>query len=317
MKMKILTPIFLILTFLALSACSNNVNLNKNSQNKDTRTIYTTIYPLQYFAERIGGGNINVELIIPSGSDAHTFEPTTKTMVSLAESDAFIYTGTGLEGFANSIIDAVKNEDVLIVNATNNVDIIKAKETENDAEEDSEEHEEETDRDPHFWLEPKRSISAALNIKNALVQLIPDQKEEIEKNFNSLKMDLEQVDSEFINMVNNAQNKNFLVSHSAYGYWEDSYGLKQIGISGLSPSDEPSQKQLIDLINLVKENNITYIFFEENSTTKIAETVQRETGTKILTLYNLESISDQNRSNNEDYISLMKKNIQALKQGLN
>lgn len=75
-------------------------------------------------------------------------------------------------------------------------------------------------------------------------------------------------------MVNESDNKTFIVSHSAYGYWEDAYGLKQIGISGLSPTDEPSQKQMVDIIDTVKKDNIEYIFFEENVTNKIAEIVK-------------------------------------------
>ncbi|MDM5306989.1 zinc ABC transporter substrate-binding protein [Peribacillus frigoritolerans] len=125
------------------------------------------------------------------------------------------------------------------------------------------------------------------------------------------------MNSEFENMVNESDNKTFIVSHSAYGYWEDAYGLKQIGISGLSPTDEPSQKQMVDIIDTVKKDNIEYIFFEENVTNKIAEIVKNEAGVEALTLQNLESITDENLKNDEDYFVIMRQNIEALKKSLN
>ncbi|WP_353051534.1 metal ABC transporter solute-binding protein, Zn/Mn family [Peribacillus frigoritolerans] len=125
------------------------------------------------------------------------------------------------------------------------------------------------------------------------------------------------LNSEFENMVNESDNKTFIVSHSAYGYWEDAYGLKQIGISGLSPTDEPSQKQMVDIIDTVKKDNIEYIFFEENVTNKIAEIVKNEAGVEALTLQNLESITDENLKNDEDYFVIMRQNIEALKKSLN
>ena len=155
----------------------------------------------------------------------------------------------------------------------------------------------------------------AENIKNTLVQLDPDNKKAFEENFTALKKDLEALDADFKEMAETAGNKKFLVSHSAYGYWDDAYGLEQIAVTGLSPTDEPSQSELVEIIDLVNKDNLKYIYFEPNLTNKIAETVQKETGTKTLTLYNLESLTKENIESGDDYLSVMKKNIEALNQG--
>jgi zinc transport system substrate-binding protein len=320
----------------ALAACNSATQTESDGENtSDKLKIYTTIYPMQYFTERIGGEYVITENLVPPGADAHSVEVTTKTMVDVAESDALIYTGTGVEGFADAVIDSLEKEDVIIVNASENVSFIGAVETEehneeaeestheehdeeNHSEETAEEHEEHTsDKDPHVWLDPERAIVMAENIKNALVELKPARKQEFEDNFSTFKTELEDLDTEFNNMVESSKTKTFIVSHSAYGYWEDAYGLKQIGISGLSPTDEPSQKQLSNIIDLVKENNLKYIFFEQNLENNVAEIVKNETSTEALTLHNLESITDENLKNSEDYIAIMKKNIEALKQALN
>ncbi|PRS26207.1 adhesin [Bacillus sp. RJGP41] len=324
MKRKILAlTAFFILVFV-LVAC----NSEKEKENNNGKlVVYTTIYPLKYFIERVGSDLVSVESIVPPGSDAHSVEIDTKTMVKLVESDAFVQTGTGLEAYADSVAEAVKNENVSIVNATEKMNFKNSKETEThseegeehneEKEEDHDEHGEDLDIDPHVWLDPKRAIVMAENIKNALVELQPNNKDEFEKNFSTLKNELEDLNSEFENMVNESDNKTFIVSHSAYGYWEDAYGLKQIGISGLSPTDEPSQKQMVDIIDTVKKDNIEYIFFEENVTNKIAEIVKNEAGVEALTLQNLESITDENIKNDEDYFVIMRQNIEALKKALN
>jgi zinc transport system substrate-binding protein len=276
-------------------------------------------------------------------------------MINVAEGDAFIYTGTGVEGFADAIIDSLKNEDVTIVNSTEKVSFIDAleKHLHNEQEEhDEEHHSEETteehnsnedhegheeheshddheehkeheghnhtsDKDPHVWLDPIRSITIAENIKNALVDMKPEQKQTFEDNFSMLKTELEELDKEFKSMVDNSKTKTFVVSHSAYGYWQDVYGLEQIGINGLSPTNEPSQKQLSAIIDLVRKNDLKYVFFEQNLQNKVAEVVKTETGTDALTLHNLEAITLENIKNSEDYFDIMKENILVLEQALN
>lgn len=335
-----LTLIAAFFLIFALAACNNSeVTSDVQTEKNDKLVVYTTIYPLQFFTEEIGGEFVATKNIVPPGSDAHNVEVTTKTMMELAESDAFIHTGTGLESFSDSVTKAVEKEDVHIANAAENVDFIGAKETDSHTEESEEGHEghveeseetheeeghadehdhgHESDQDPHVWLDPKRSIILAENIKNALTELAPEHKEQFESNFETLKGELEMLHSEFEEMANQAKKKTFLVSHSAYGYWEDAYGLEQIGISGLSPTDEPSQKDLTEIIEMVKEENLKYIFFEPNLTNKVAESVKNETKAEVLTLNNLESITDDNIKNDEDYLVIMRKNIEALSTGLN
>ncbi|MEH7379176.1 zinc ABC transporter substrate-binding protein [Bacillus sp. JJ1533] len=328
--MKNVTIFIVLIGFLMLliAGCSNTDKAN-SGEGRNELHIYTTIYPLQYFTERIGGEFVTVENITPPGTDAHSVEITTKTMAQVAESDAFIHTGTGLEGFADSVAEALENEDVIIVNATEGVTFVDSKEEE-ESHDDHNEHKEEddeeghdkhsdhgTDIDPHVWIDPIRSISIAENIKDKLIDLKPNNKQNFESNFSKLKAELEELDLEFKNMISNTKTKSFVVSHSAYGYWEDAYGVEQIGISGLSPTDEPSQKKLTELIDFVEKNNIKYIFFESNMSNKVAEMVKNETGTEPLTLHNLESISNEDVNDNKNYFVIMRENIEALEKALN
>ncbi|WP_158007642.1 metal ABC transporter solute-binding protein, Zn/Mn family, partial [Bacillus anthracis] len=164
---------------------------------------------------------------------------------------------------------------------------------------------------------PTLAMKQAEKIKNALVALQPDHKQEFEKNFAALQTKFTDLDDQFKSVVANAKTKDILVSHAAYGYWEQRYGLKQIAIAGISASDEPSQKQLADITKTVKEHNLKYILFETFSTPKVASVIQKETGTKVLRLNHLATISEDDAKSNKDYFTLMEENVNTLKEATN
>ncbi|MFD1172727.1 metal ABC transporter solute-binding protein, Zn/Mn family [Oceanobacillus picturae] len=172
------------------------------------------------------------------------------------------------------------------------------------------------DMDPHVWLDPIRAIALAENIKDQLVELKPEEEETFEANFETLKADLENLDTDFHNLIDSKENPEMIVSHAAYGYWEDNYGVVQIPIAGLSSSEEPSQKELTEVISVAKEKDLKYVIFEQNVTTKVAEVIRNEIGAEPLQLHNLSVLTEEDAENDEDYFSLMKKNLETLDKAL-
>jgi zinc transport system substrate-binding protein len=335
---SILITIMLVM-FTFLVGCNSN---NQASDGTEKLTIYTTIFPLEDFTKKIGGDHVEVSSVYPPGADAHTFEPSTRTMSEMASADAFIYTGVGVEGFADKAKSVLESEDVKIVAAGQGIELRgeeddhahdeEAHEEDHDHEHDEEAHEEDlvhehdeeghddhnhSDGDPHIWLDPSLSITLAENIKTALVELKPDAKDDFEANFETLKEELEQLDSDFKETVENAKTNKILVSHAAYGYWESRYGIEQISVTGLSPTQEPSQRQLTQIIDTAKENDIQYVIFDQNISGKIAEVVKNEIKAEALVLHNLEAATEEDINNEEGYISLMRKNLETLKKALN
>ncbi|TLS38146.1 metal ABC transporter substrate-binding protein [Pseudalkalibacillus caeni] len=305
-----------ILLTVALSGCSdkNDNSADQKASDDGKLQVYTTLYPLEDFTKKIGGKHVSVESIIPSGSDAHNFEPTTKTMMKLAGADLFIYNGAGMEGYAKTIHEAMENEDVTILEAAQGIDLLKDT---HEHEDHSEGHEEHGDQDPHIWIDPILATEMAKNIKDELVALKPEAEEDFETNFNSLKENLLALDKSFQTMVGNSQQKQILVAHAGYGYWEKRYQLEQISVTGISPSNEPSQKELKRLIEKAEKYNIDYILFEQNVTPKPAKVIQKEAGLKPLRLHNLAVLTEEDIKNGEDYFSLMEENLATLKKALN
>jgi zinc transport system substrate-binding protein len=372
MRYKILTLIAIFVLGTTLIGCNNETTTTQKDDNNKLK-VYTTLYPLADFTKKIGGDQVDVESIIPPGADAHTFEPTSKQMIDIAEADAFIYNGLGMETYAEKIAEALENEDTIMVEAAHGIEVVQhthdhhtheaehheSDEHEHEAEHheadehaheeehhesDEHAHEEENhesdehaheeehhesdehahedkanehehhhrDVDPHVWLDPIRAIILAQNIKDALIELKPEAKEEFENNFITLKAELEKLDEEFHQLVDAKKNPEMIVSHAAYGYWEESYGIHQIAVAGISPTDEPSQKDLANIIKLAKEKQIQYIIFEQNVTPKVAEVIRKEINAEPLRLHNLSVLTEEDIQNGEDYFSLMRKNIETL-----
>jgi len=273
--------------------------------------IYTTIYPLQYFTERIAGKHADVSAIIPPGADAHTFEPSTKDMVKISDGDAFIYNQSKSDEFSSSVADMLKEEKVPVIDAAKGIALAHMKEHE-----ESEKEHDHGAYDPHIWLDPVLAQKMADNIYNQLVQLKPEAKKDFKKNHDQLIKDLQALDTHFKEKVEKAPKDTFIVSHAAYGYWAERYGLNQISISGLSPAHEPTQHQIQNIIEYTKKEKINYILFEANVNNKVAATIKKETGTKSLTLQNLETLTKKDIKKKRDYLSIMNENIDTLSRAL-
>ncbi|RHW30749.1 adhesin [Neobacillus notoginsengisoli] len=310
--------LLILLAGMLLAACSDETG-RLNEKNPDKLSIYTTVYPLQYFAERIGGDHVEVKTIYPPGADEHTYEPSQKDMIALAESDLFFYIGLGLEGFAEKAKSTLKGEDVAVVATAEKINL-----EEGVHEEDEESGHEGNDHghghggiDPHIWLDPIYAKGLAESIKVAMVKEMPENKADFEENYENLIFDLENLDQQFKDAAAGARNKEIIVSHAAFGYWESRYGIKQTSIAGMSTASEPTQKDMEKIISTVKKNGIHYILVEQNVSSKLAKTVQAETGAKIIQVHNLATRTAKDIKNNETYFTLMEKNVETLKKAMN
>ncbi|WP_404329636.1 metal ABC transporter solute-binding protein, Zn/Mn family [Mesobacillus maritimus] len=316
-----------LLIALLLTGCAEDTR--EESNNTDVLQVYTTVYPLQFFTEEIGGEHVEVASIYPPGADEHTFEPSQKDMMNIADADVFFYVGLGLEGFVEKVKGTLQNEKVVLHGAGEQIDIDHddAEHEEEHAEEE-EHHDEDTHHseeeehehggvDPHVWIDPFYAKELAKSIKDQLTEQLPAHSELFEENYEKLATNLDQLDAQFTELVETAKHKEIIVAHSAYGYWETRYGIKQISISGVSTTSEPSQKELQTLIEHGKEAGLNYVLSEQNYQSKLADIVQKELGAQSLTLHNLSVLTNDDIAKDETYFSIMEKNLQTLEKALN
>lgn len=330
-----------------LAACSSDDQEKASDDKKDANAlnVYTTVYPLQYFTEVIGGEYVDVQSIYPAGANEHTFEPTQKDMMHLADADVFFYIGLGLEGFVEKAKKTLANEDVALVATADGIseeDLhistghthAEAIETHEEHDHDGHDHESEahdeheeavveehedhdhSEHDSHVWLSPVLSKQLAAVIKDTLVEKLPEQEATFTANYEQLVKDLDQLNADFEAMAEKTSNKTFFVSHAAFGYIAGHYGFNQVPVAGLNSQSEPSQKELTAIVDLAKKENIKYIFFEQNVSSNLTEVIQKEIGAETLILHNLSVLTNEDISNKETYFTLMEKNIEALKTAL-
>ncbi|WP_404404478.1 metal ABC transporter solute-binding protein, Zn/Mn family [Jeotgalibacillus malaysiensis] len=315
-----------------LAGC--NTGSNETESNEDALEVYTTVYPLQYFAEEIGGEYVSVETIYPPGADEHTFEPSQRDMIDLAEGDVFFYIGLGLEGFVENATDVLASENLNMVATADAISDAELEEghAEHEGEEHSDEHAHEEDEhaheegheghdhgdtDPHVWLDPVLSKSLAESVKDTLIEEMPEQEAYFTENYENLVERLDELDHQFEELASEAEINQFFVSHAAFGYWESRYGIEQQAIAGISTTDEPSQRELTELIESASSQNVEYILVEQNVTTKLTDVIQEEIGAETLAVHNLSTLTEENIENEETYFSLMEKNIESLRTAMN
>ncbi|HSP22028.1 MAG TPA: zinc ABC transporter substrate-binding protein [Planococcus sp. (in: firmicutes)] len=318
---------------LLLASCGTPAGDEQTQEGQDETKVqvYTTVYPLTYFTERIGAEHVEVQSVYPAGANEHSFEPTQQDMIKLAEADLMFYVGLGLEGFIDKTKDTLKDEKVQFIATSDSItdeelDAAAGPYEDKHEEEGHEEeaHEEEVTEeegheshdhgatDPHVWMSPVLSQKLAESIKDSLVEQDPDHAEDYESNYSALVAELEELDRSFVALSERVNKKTFFISHSAFGYISEPYGFEQIAVAGLNSQDEPSQKELTEIVDLAKKEGIQYIVFEQNVSSNLTEVIQKEVGAEAIEMHNLGVLTQENIDNEETYFTLMEKNLQTL-----
>ncbi|MCM3611544.1 zinc ABC transporter substrate-binding protein [Planococcus sp. MERTA32b] len=319
----------LLISILTLAACGDSGTDGADSTADSSKIqVFTTVYPLTYFTERIGGDQVEVESVYPAGANEHTFEPTQQDMIAIAEADLMFYIGLGLEGFIDSAKSTLDGEDVKFAALAESItDEQLEAALEHDCEgahdDDHEDHEEHTEEagheghdhgstDPHIWMSPKLSQQLATSIKDSLIAQDPDNTEVYETNHAGLVEELEQLDTSFSQLQERVSKDTFFVSHAAFTYLAEPYGFEQVAVAGLNSQDEPSQKELTEIVDLAREKNIEYIVFEQNVSSNLTEVVQKEVGAEAVQMHNLGVLTQEDIENEETYFTLMERNLEVL-----
>ena len=291
---------------LFLVACSNQ----KQADGK--LNIVTTFYPVYEFTKQVAGDTANVELLIGAGTEPHDYEPSAKAVAKIQDADAFVYENENMETWVPKLLESLDAKKVKTIKATGDMLLLPGSEEEEDHDHGEEGHHHEYD--PHVWLSPARAIKLVEHIRDSLSADYPDKKATFEQNAAAYIEKLQALDKAYTEGLSSAKQKSFVTQHAAFRYLALDYGLNQVSISGLSPDAEPSASRLAELTEYIKKNKISYIYFEENASQALANTLSKETGVKLDVLNPLESLTEEDMKAGENYISVMEKNLKALKQ---
>jgi zinc transport system substrate-binding protein len=300
----------LIIFLMMLSGCSNAVQTKGEKANGGTKKlqIVTTFYPMYYFTQKVAGSSANVELLIPNGAEPHDWEPTAKDMAKIQDADLFIYNSRYFESWTEKVLKSINDSSLTVVEASKGIELMNALESE---EEHHSDHA--SSKDPHVWLSPVLAQQEVDTIAKAIEKLDPNNKNQYEKNAESFKAQLADLDHLYKETIDQAKKKEFVTQHAAFGYLAKQYGLTQIPIAGLSPDVEPTLGKLKELAEVTKKKNVKVIYFEGLTSSKVAQTLANEIGAKTEVLNPLEGLTKEEQEKGLDYIEVMKKNLEALK----
>lgn len=312
--------IMLAALMMMVIGCSNKDGVNGQTvESQEKLKVYASFYPIYDLASRVGGDHVEVETIIPFGSDPHEYEPSMKSLVEIQKSDAVILNGLEFEPWIENIEGDLKSSGVEMLVLGDKVDPLEMHHEEDDH---HDEHGHDDHRghehgayDPHVWLDPVRGIKEAELIREMLSRLDPENAKDYEENYNDLKSELEAIDADFVEFLNENKEKNppIIVSHDAFGYMGDRYGLNFLALSGVSHDDDASLKQIASTIDFIKENEIKYVYREELGNGKLGQLLSQETGVEVLTLYTINGMSQEDKVEKRDYVYKMKSNLENIK----
>lgn len=285
----------------------------------DGLSVVTSAYALSFLVTRIGGEHVALTDLTTPGADAHGLELSVKQTMLVEEADLVLQ----IPGFQTALDDAIASQDgdnVLDVSSV--ITLLPAdagSAEEGHAGESEEEHAEEGDsheghdhgpNDPHFWHDPLRMADLGDAIAARLGELSPEHAEEFTSAAATVREELEQLDAELSSAFEEVadERRTFITSHAAYTYLADRYDLHQVGISGIDPETEPSPQRLLALETVVRDEEVTTIFFEATASPKVAQTLADNLGIDSAELDNLET----QQSPEADYPAVMRSNCTAL-----
>lgn len=275
--MKKIFPILIILSLLLTSCGTVEVQ-------SDKMQVYTSFYAMYDFARTIGGDDADIHNIVPTGTEPHDFEPTAADITRLSKADVFIYNG-GIDGWAEKVA-ANLPETVRVVCASENLSG--------------------TESDPHIWLnfynaqmQMELIYKAFSTADNENSQKYLDRMTEYTSELDSLKAEYENA---------GLGGKKLFVTHGAYGYLCEEFGMEQVALEGISGDSDPSPAQMAAIVGQIKNEGAPCIFYDPLEGDKMARIVASEADIEALPLYTFEGDGE-----NRDYLTIMRENLNQLK----
>ncbi len=271
--------------------------------------VVATIFPLYDMARAIGGGHADVTLLLPPGVEAHSFEPKPGDIARINEADIFIYTGKFMEPWAEDIIGGVANKGLLVVNAGNEVKLTR--------EAGPARGKQEAAPDPHIWLDFDNAKTMAGNISRAFEAEDPANGEAYRRASIAYEGGLSALDAAYKSGLSLCRTKEIIYGgHYAFGYLARRYDLKYMAAQGLSPDSEPTAKDLSALVEQIKRDKVKFIFYEELTSPKIAETIAAETGAKMLPLSAAHNVGRDEIKRGISFFDILRSDLVNLRTGL-
>jgi len=298
-------------------------------------SILATNFPAFDFARAIAGSTAKIDMLLPPGSESHSYEPTPQDIIAIQNCDLFIYTGGESDSWIESILASLGEEaphsfvladcvTLLTSEISASMEHNHAHEHEGECTDPSHEHKpEDVDHhhevDEHVWTSPKNALMITEALCSELCAVDPANTATYIAAANAYQAELEKLDAAFEQIVAEGQ-RDLLIfgDRFPFRYFAAAYGLRyDAAFPGCSEDSEPSVRTVISLIDTVREQQLPVIFYIEFSSRRTADILAEETGAKPLLFHSCHNVSYEEIESGATYLSLMWQNTEALKEALN
>ena len=291
--------------------------------------VVTTLFCYYDFAREIIGDTpgIQLKLLLSPGMESHSFEPTPSDIVAIQHADVFLYNGGHMESWVDQVLDAGGEPQREVVCMMDQVDALEEETTEGMEEHETQEHthkgesdahQQEIEYDEHIWTSPVIAQTLVQRTCDALCQADPAHAEQFQENTASYLESLRELDAEIRETVEHADT-NLMIFGDKFPllYFTQEYGLDYYAaFPGCSTDAEPSVSTISFLIEKCREASIPAVYYFEVSSDAVANVIAEESGAKVIQFQSCHSITQTDFDRGETYLSLMQRNITALKEGL-
>lgn len=306
--------------FIATGCASNKAVVNEGSAEaapSDKIQVIATLFPQYDFTKAVAGDKADVRLLMPPGTESHSYDPTPKDIVDIQSADVFIYTSVAMEPWVEELLKKIGPE-TLVVDATKGVTYYTAEQIgiaplESDGHSDNA-----SGVDPHVWLDPANAGIMAKNVAEALETVLPEEKTYFDDRLAAYQKELTDLDSKIQTTLDKYPNRSIVFAgHYAFGYFTKKYNLSYHSpYAGFSPDTEPSPQKIAEMVDFMKSENQKVVYYEELIDPKIARVIADESSAKLLMLHAAHNVSKDDLANGLTYISIMTSNLEKLEEGL-
>lgn len=290
------------LSLFAVTVTIVAITFTRSSTEPDTDklSVVASFYPVYFLADRIGGDLATVSNITPADAEPHDYEPTALQMALIEQSDMLVLIGH-MEPWGDNILQNLDSSETTIITTSEGLETRTMSENG------------ETLVDPHVWLSPRLMKDMADKVSEGFKQKDPANSSIYTSRAEVLKSELQTLDAEFRSGLSSCKKREIVTSHAAFAYLAAEYELEQIPIAGLSPEVEPSVRDIADIADFARENDIRFIFFETLLSPKISQTIATEIGAETLVLNPIEGMTSEDQRQGKDYFSQMRENLANLR----
>lgn len=289
---------------------------SKLASNNSNSSIGLSTFALYDIATNVAGDTQEFFMLMPFGADAHSFEPTPELIAKIQRSSLIIFSGAGLQpwiedfDFENRAVDMSHHVKLKVIDGEDN------------HEHEHEHHDHEKGHcssgavDHHYWLDIANMVKMTEMVTRELIILSPTNKEFYNKNKDSYIAMLKTLDADYKKILSSCKKETIVVNHNAFSYLSEKYHFHTEALSGLSPDAQPDAKTMIKLIEVVKEHNLSTVFFESFASDKAMKSIAKEANVEVDVLQPLGNITADEAKNNMSYEDIMRQNLDKISKAL-